>query len=145
MTVCSTAARHPTVNRTIKSLKAALNLAATHDQRIGTSAVWRNALAGLPDSSTARRVGRPERDVRAIVDAAYAVAPEVGLWVEVAATTGARPSQLARLDVADLQDDRDDARLLVPSSLKGAGASASSVARCRFGKPGSQAAARRSR
>ena len=110
-----------TVTRTCKSLKAALNLAAAHDQRIGNSAVWRHALAGLPDSSTARRVGLPERDVRAIVDAAYAVAPEVGLWVEVAATTGARPSQLARLDVADLQDDHDDARLLMPSSLKGRG------------------------
>ena len=110
-----------TVTRTCKSLKAALNLAAARDPRIGNSAVWRHALAGLPDSSTARRVGLPERDVRAIVDAAYAVAPEVGLWVEVAATTGARPSQLARLDVADLQDDRDDARLLMPSSLKGRG------------------------
>jgi hypothetical protein len=34
---------------------------------------------------------------------------------------GARPSQIARLDVADLQDDRDDARLTMPSSLKGRG------------------------
>ena len=110
-----------TVTRTCKSFKAALNLAAAHDQRIANTAVWRHALAGLPDSSTARRVGLPDRDVRAIVDAAYGVAPEVGLWVEVAATTGARPSQLARLDVADLQDDRDDARLLMPSSLKGRG------------------------
>ena len=108
-----------TVARACKSLKAALNLAAAHDQRIGNSAVWRHALAGLPNSSAARRVGLPERDVRAIVAAAYAVAAEVGFWVEVAATTGARPSQLAGLDVADLQDDRDDARLLMPTSLKG--------------------------
>ena len=88
-----------------KSLKAALNLAAAHDPRIGNSAVWRNALAGLPDAHTARHVGLPERDVRAIVAAAYAVAPSLGLWTEIAATTGARPSQIARLDVADLQDE----------------------------------------
>ena len=90
------------VNRTCKSLKAALNLAATHDPRIGNAAVWRQALAGLPDAHTARHVGLPERDVRKIVDAAYAVTPRLGLWAEVAAVTGARPSQIARLDVARL-------------------------------------------
>ena len=63
------------VNRTAKSLKAALNLAAAGDPRIGNSAIWRNALAGLPDAHTARHVGLPERDVRKIVAAAYAVAP----------------------------------------------------------------------
>ena len=109
------------VNRTCKSLKAALNLAAAHDPRIGNAAVWRNALAGLPDAHTARHVGLPERDVRKIVAAAYAVAPWLGLWTEVAATTGARPSQIARLDVADLQDDRADPRLMMPSSKKGRG------------------------
>ena len=109
------------VNRTCKSLKAALNLAAAHDPRIGNAAVWRSALAGLPDAHTARHVGLPERDVRNIVVAAYAVAPQLGLWTEVAATTGARPSQIARLDVADLQDDRDDPRLMMPSSKKGRG------------------------
>ena len=93
------------VNRTCKSLKAALNLAAVHDPRIGNTAVWRNALAGLPDAHTARHVGLPERDVRAIVAAAYAVDPSLGLWTEVAAITGARPSQIARLDVGDLQDE----------------------------------------
>ena len=83
--------------------------------------MWRNALAGLPDAHIARRVGLPERDVRKLVAAAYAVAPSLGLWAEVAATTGARPSQIARLDVADLQDDRDDPRLMMPSSKKGRG------------------------
>ena len=61
------------VNRTCKSFKAALNLAAAHDQRIGNAAVWRNALASLPDAHTARRVGLSEHDVRKIVGAAYAV------------------------------------------------------------------------
>ena len=43
-----------TVNRTCKSLKAALNLAAAHDPRIGNGAVWRQRL-GEP----ARRAHRP--------------------------------------------------------------------------------------
>jgi integrase len=110
-----------TVNRTLKCLKAGFNLAAAHDPRIGNAAVWRSALASLPDAHTARHVGLPERDVRAIVSAAYAVTPWLGLWTEVAATTGARPSQIARLDIADLQDDRDDPRLMMPSSKKGRG------------------------
>lgn len=109
------------VNRTCKSFKAALNLAAAHDQRIGNAAVWRNALASLPDAHTARRVGLSEHDVRKIVGAAYTVTPQIGLWTEVAAVTGARPSQIARLDVADLQDGRDDPRLMMPSSRKGKG------------------------
>ncbi|HEY5966187.1 MAG TPA: site-specific integrase, partial [Xanthobacteraceae bacterium] len=109
------------VNRTCKSFKAALNLAAAHDQRIGNAAVWRNALASLPDAHTARRVGLSEHDVRKIVGAAYVVTPQIGLWTEVAAVTGARPSQIARLDVADLQDGRDDPRLMMPSSRKGKG------------------------
>ena len=68
------------VNRHCKSLKAALNLAASTDPRIGNAAVWRNALASLPDAHTARHVGLPERDVRKIVAAAYAVAPWLGLF-----------------------------------------------------------------
>jgi integrase len=109
------------VNRTCKALKAALNLTAVHDPRIGNAAVWRNALTGLPDAHTARRVGLPEGDVRALVGAAHAVDPSLGLWAEVAATTGARPSQIARLDVADLQDDRAGPRLMMPSARKGKG------------------------
>jgi integrase len=109
------------VNRYCKSLKAAINLAASTDPRIGNAAVWRNALASLPDAHTARHVGLPEHDVRKIVAAAYSVAPWLGLWTEVAATTGARPSQIARLDVVDLQGDRADPRLMMPSSKKGRG------------------------
>jgi integrase len=43
------------------------------------------------------------------------------LLVEVAAVTGARMSQLARLEVQDLQDGRTDPRLMMPSSRKGRG------------------------
>jgi integrase len=41
--------------------------------------------------------------------------------VEVAAVTGARVSQLSRLEVQDLQDGRTDPRLMMPSSRKGRG------------------------
>ena len=110
-----------TVNRTCKPLKAALTLAAAHDLRITNAAVWKLALAGLPDAHVARHSALPEPSVRAIVAAAYAVDPGFGLWVEVAATTGARPSQIARLNAGDLLDLREDPRLLMPSSLKGKG------------------------
>ena len=104
----------------LQVLKAALNLAAAHDQRIGNSAVWRHALAGLPNSSTARRVGLPERDVRTIVAAAYAVAPQSGSGPR-SPRRPARARQIAGLDVGDLQAGRDDARLIMPSSMKGRG------------------------
>ena len=43
------------------------------------------------------------------------------MLVETAATTGTRVSQLARLEVQDLQDDRAAPRLTMPSSKKGRG------------------------
>lgn len=41
-----------------------------------------------------------------------------GLLVEIAAVTGARVSQLARIEVQDLQADRTEPRLIVPTSRK---------------------------
>ena len=55
------------------------------------------------------------------ISAAYAVSREFGLLVEVAAVTGARISQLARLEVGDLQGDRSDPRLMMPGARKGRG------------------------
>jgi len=57
--------------------------------------------------------------VRRIVAAAYDHDRALGLMVEVAATTGARLSQLARLEIADLQADGPEPRLLMPLSAKG--------------------------
>jgi integrase len=59
--------------------------------------------------------------VRALIAAAYAEDSALGVLVETAAVTGARVSQLARLEVADLQADRPDPRLMLPSSKKGRG------------------------
>jgi integrase len=97
------------VTRICKSMKAALNLSAAHDVRITNQRAWQLGLAALPDSYVARRVELSKEDVHAIVAAAHAQDPALGLFVETAAITGARPSQLSRLEVSDLQDDRDDA------------------------------------
>jgi integrase len=53
------------------------------------------------------------------VASAYAVDPPFGLYVEVAAVTGARLSQIARLVVGDLLSDPP--RLNMPCSRKGRG------------------------
>jgi integrase len=109
------------VNRICKAAKAAFNLAVAHDPRITNQKAWTLGLAALPDAHVARYVGLSEEDVRAIVAAAHAQDAALGLFTEVAAVTGARPSQLSRLEVADLQDDRGDPRLMMPSSRKGKG------------------------
>ena len=107
------------INRTRTCLRAALELAAQHDPRIGNRRVWQIGLAGLPDSQRARNVILDDVTVKRIVEAAYERDRALGLLVEVAATTGARLSQLARLEVGDLQADRPDPRLLMPLSAKG--------------------------
>jgi integrase len=96
-------------------------LAAAHDPRITNGAAWRTALAALPDAHHARNVILTDEQVRALIAAAYAEDSAIGLLVETAAVTGARVSQLARLEVADLQADRPDPRLMMPSSRKGKG------------------------
>jgi integrase len=59
--------------------------------------------------------------VHEIIAAAYRQSHEMGLLVEVAAVTGARVSQMARLEVHDLQPDRNAPRLMMPTSRKGRG------------------------
>jgi integrase len=107
------------VNRTRTCLRAALELAADHDPRISNRRAWKVGLAGLPDSQRARNVILDESTVRRIVETAYAHDHALGLLVEVCAVTGARLSQLVRLEVGDLQADRPDPRLLMPLSAKG--------------------------
>jgi integrase len=114
-------AKPASVNRDLKGFKAALNLAAAHDPRITNGAAWRTALAALPDAHHARNVILTDEQVRALIAAAYAEDSRLGFLVETAAVTGARVSQLARLEVVDLQADRPDPRLMMPSSRKGKG------------------------
>jgi integrase len=110
-----------TITRHSKALKAALNLAARCDPRITNGAAWSVGLAGLPDSFVSRNVILSDDDIRRIVATAWEADPAFGLFVEVAAVTGARASQLSRLELADLQTGRDSPRLMMPSSAKGSG------------------------
>jgi integrase len=109
-----------TVGRTCKMAKAALTAAADQDKRITNRDTWKIGLAGLDDANRTRDdVILPDATVHRIVAAAPAEGPEFALLVEIAAVTGARPSQIRRLRVADVQADRADPRLMMPTSAKG--------------------------
>jgi integrase len=110
------------INRANTCFKACLNLAADQDERITNHRAWGKGLAGIPDAVASRNVILAEATVRQIVDSAYRhVGTEFGLLVELAAVTGARVSQLGRLEVQDAQGNRSDSRLMMPSSRKGKG------------------------
>jgi integrase len=108
-----------TADRLGKSVKAALNLAASHDPRIKNVKAWSDGWKMLPNSATARNVILSDAVVGAIVRAAYGVEHQLGIFFDVLAETGTRESQMLRLCVRDLQDDRTDPRLMMPSSRKG--------------------------
>ena len=110
-----------TINRTCAAFKAALNLAAEHDPRIINRRDWETGLATLPDAEEPRNVILDEEAIRRLIALAHEQSPEFGLLVEVAAVTGARISQLARLEVQDLQIDDSAPRLMMPTSKKGRG------------------------
>jgi integrase len=107
------------INRTRTGLRAALELAATLDPRITNRDVFRLGLKGLPGGNNARRIVLPDTDVLRIVEAAYQEDYALGVLVQTLAETGARVGQLARVRCIDLQADRADPRLLVPTSFKG--------------------------
>src|SRR5262245_11455908 len=72
-------AKAASVNRDLKGFKAALNLAASHDERITNSAAWRTGLAALPDAHTARNVILADEQARALIVAAHAEDAALGL------------------------------------------------------------------
>jgi integrase len=109
-----------TINRTGAALKAALTLAANRDERIANRTAWRIGLARLPNAGKAGNVILPDDKVLEVIAAAYVIDRAPGLMVEVAAVTGARAGQIARLEVQDLQDGTAP-RLLMPASRKGRG------------------------
>jgi integrase len=110
-----------TVVRVLKSARASLNLAANHDPRIQNRDAWRVGLGGLTDTYTPINRVLSDADVLRLVTAAYALDANFGLFVDVLASTGTRTSQACGLLVADLQADRADPRLMMPSSRKGKG------------------------
>jgi integrase len=107
------------VNRTIKALRAALEIAADHDPRITNQRAWKVGLAILPDAAQARNVILSDDEVLRLVAAAYERDARFGLLIDVLATTGARPSQATRLTVGDLKPDPVTPKLNMPRSGKG--------------------------
>jgi hypothetical protein len=103
-----------TVNRLRAALLAALNNQRKLDPRIRDT--WSVGWPLLPNARRARNVVLTSAEIRAVVRASYAISEALGLFVEMAAVTGARPSQLARLDCADvLAGDKVN----MPTSRKG--------------------------
>ena len=109
------------VNRTANVLRAALNLAADHDERIASRRAWETGLASIHDAEESRNVILSEAIIRTVIAKAGEQSPDFELLTETLAVTGARVSQAARLEVQDLQDNRIDPRLMMPSSRKGRG------------------------
>jgi hypothetical protein len=110
-----------TVVRLCKATKASLNLAAKRDPRIVNRNAWGDGLSGINEGFASRNLQRlDDYQVGKVVAAAYAVDNAFGIYVEVLAVTGSRPSQVARLIVGDLQDG-DQPRLTMPTSRKGRG------------------------
>jgi integrase len=108
------------VARTLQAARAAFNHAADQDPaRIHNRDAWRIGLGGLTNTYNVRNTILTDAEVLRLVEAAYALDPALGLWIETAAVTGARSSQLAALLVADLQASRSV--LTLPSSRKGRG------------------------
>ena len=107
-----------TVNRVLKPAHAAFNLQGKLDPRVAANAqAWRTGLEMLPNTVTARDAVLTDRQVMAVVAAAYDVSAAFGLYVQVHAEVGSRSSQLARCTVGDLHRDK----LMVPASRKGRG------------------------
>jgi integrase len=114
-----------TVVRLMRAVKAALNLAAKRDHAIANRKTWADGLSGVSEDFSSRNIERLDDDqVRAVIAGSYALDRHVGLYVEVAAETGARPSQISRLVVSDLQNGGAP-RLMMPASRKGRGRKAS--------------------
>src|SRR5262249_27230455 len=109
------------INRTRNCLRAALSLAAQRDRRIQNRRVWQEGLEALADATVARNVVLPDdATVVRFVAAAYAQDHALGLLVETMAETAARPSQLVRITVGDLDLANPAApKLRVPRSAKG--------------------------
>jgi integrase len=121
------------VNRTMTTLRAALNLVAEEaGNRIANREAWKTGLKAISGAGKARNVILDEQDVRTIIGAAYRHSAEFGELIEMAAVTGARTSQLARLQGEDVQPEftaidpqtkrrKPQPRVMMPVSRKGKG------------------------
>lgn len=109
-----------TVNRTLRSLRAALTHAVKGDRRIPNRDAWQDGLKPLPDTHNPRNTILRDEQVATVVRVAHEQDVAFGLFVEVAALTGSRPSQIARLAIEDLISGQNP-RVMMPVSKKGTG------------------------
>jgi len=109
-----------TLKRHLKSAKAGFNLAAKDNpEAITNDYAWNRAFANLDDEySAVKNLLEPEQ-IQALIDAAYALDYNFGLYVQTLAVTGVRRSQLLALTVGDLVYDSKTPALNMPSSKKG--------------------------
>lgn len=105
------------VNRVANTLRAALNLAADADEAISRGP-WDAGLKSLPGAESAKNVVLTDAQVHRVISEAYKLGEEFGLFVEVIAATGARPSQIWKIETVG----RD--HVMMPASKKGKGAKA---------------------
>ena len=110
-----------TINRNPTSLKAAFNrLADLNPRLLPDRNAWRVRLKAIPDATETNNVILTDEEVRRVIEEGYRYSRELGLYVEVAAMTGARPSQIRKLKVRDLKDGPAP-YLMMPVSNKGRG------------------------
>jgi hypothetical protein len=109
------------VDRILKGLRAALNLAAARDRlRVRNKAEWDEGLEAISEEIPARKAVLSDAKVGAFIAEGYTFDDEFGEFIDVCAQSGARPSQAARLLVHDLDDsDPERPQLYVPKSGKG--------------------------
>jgi hypothetical protein len=111
-------------DRISKSFKAALNLAASNDDRLRNEKAWKEGMKNLTDDDSGSGDGSnniilPTALVAATVKASYKADRKLGLVIDVLASTGTRESQMWRIKVRDFIDDPLAPRLMMPSSKKG--------------------------
>lgn len=110
------------INRILNDLRAALNAAATRRRRELPAHIFQEIKLGtkaVEGANQARRQLLSDDQIRAVIQAAYEVddAGDFGRLVALVAATGARYSQVAALNVVDLQVDLG--RVMIPGSQKG--------------------------
>jgi integrase len=103
------------VNRVRAALRACLELAMP-----SRSHIWKEGLESLPNATRARKLLFPDATILALVAAAYARDPALGLLCDVLASTGMRPIQAAAMRCEDVIADAKP-RLMVSKTAKGGG------------------------
>jgi integrase len=107
-------------NRLLGDLRAAFNAGAERHRRELPGHIQAEIKSGTrnePIDDEARKQLLTDGQVRAVVASAFEVDEDFGYVVFIAAVTGARYSQIARLTVADIQ--LANSRIMMPGSRKG--------------------------